>query len=85
MTRRVLIVLFAVLLLAGCRTALPPHVALPLTNLRKADLFWWTDTEQCTMRLIMDDGGLPIGWDFPVDKTVCLQRLKDEGYQVPSK
>ncbi len=81
------IVLFVTLLTGSCASApLPPHVYIEIPHVQAADLFWWTDTQQCEIRVMYQDPTMTptdlAGFTVPIDKSVCLAWLNSEGYDI---
>lgn len=77
-------VLLLALIGAACTMKLPPHVWLPIPRVEAVDLFWWTETRQCTMRTLYWDQDRFKGFTVPVEAGLCLAWLKAEGYDVTS-
>lgn len=68
--------LCAALLAPGCAKPLPPHVRLEIPRVEAADLFWWTDTQQCELRVFFwKTPDTPAGFTVPVDASLCKERF----------
>lgn len=61
---------------AGCAT-LPPHVWMPVPRVQGVDLFYWTLTHQCTMRVVaIDSGGDWYSYAVQVNESICTDALR---------
>ncbi len=82
MSRRLL--LLFTLACSGCVAKLPPHVWMPIHHVEGVDLFWWTDTQQCQLRIVTH----PAPDDYKgftvenVDPNLCLETLRAEGFST---
>jgi hypothetical protein len=82
-----LVVMCVACLSVACMSdKLPPHVWMPVKHVEGVDFFWWTDMQICQVRVIYWVGPDDIrGQTMTVDPAVCLDRLKADGYKVPTK
>lgn len=78
--RRAAVLLIA-LSLAACTSKLPPHVWIKIPR-SEADMFWWTETRQCSLRVFYWDRDTPKTMGVEIDASVCLEWLKADGYDV---
>lgn len=78
----------AILLTVGCGAKLQPHVSVRVPAPQAVDLFWWTDTRQCEVRVLFRDYREPIdglqwkSFTLPADQSLCLAWLKAEGWDI---
>lgn len=82
MTLRAAVALMCLLALTGCAQKLPPHVWLPVQHVESVDLYWWTSLQLCTIQVVWLDRGTPKVFAATTDRTLCVERLKADGYDV---
>jgi len=86
MSDRLWVLIAVSLFTIGCAAKLPPHVWLPVHNVIGVDVFWWTDTQQCSLRVIHELGPDDVrSIELVVDKSLCYEMLRGEGYAVPKE
>lgn len=81
-----LVVVLLCVCFSGCASVpLPPHVWMPIEQVERVDLFWWTNEQVCQIRVLLWDRGTPKMFTVTVeaaDQSLCLERLKADGYDV---
>lgn len=70
----------------GCAEKLPPHVWMQVRHVEGVDLFWWTDTGRCQVRVITQKTPDEYGsFTVDIDAAICLEALRARGYSTGVK